>query len=238
MTISSAHRGDSSVFRENTLPAVRSAIAKGAGYVEIDVRLTADGDVVVLHDPTLLRLWEDERPIAATPTADLLAFGDADHRPPLLAEVLALFAVPGVASRLVVDMDDVAPAAPAHRVVAASGVRVDWCGDLAAMRLLRALDADARLWLPWRASRPPTAAELDALRPVTVNAPYLAMTAELAARIHDAGSTVTVWTVDDLDRMRDAIALGADTITTNRLDRLHDLLRDPQPEPLSLEAAR
>lgn len=230
MTISSAHRGDSSVFRENTLPAIRSAIAKRAGYVEIDVRLTADGDVVVLHDPTLSRLWNDDRPISETPTADLAAFGDPDHRPPLLSDVLPLFASPEVVSRLVIDMDDIAPAAAARRVVASSGLSVDWCGDLAAMRLLRSLDAEARVWLPWRASVPPTADELAALRPVTVNAPYQAMTAELAASIHAAGSTVTVWTVDDPDRMRDAIAIGADTITTNRLDRLHELL--------SLEAAR
>ena len=56
-----AHRGDSWALRENTLPAVRSALAKGAAVVEIDVRLTADGDVVVLHDPTLARLWGDPR---------------------------------------------------------------------------------------------------------------------------------------------------------------------------------
>src|SRR5699024_9214407 len=48
-----AHRGDSARERENTLPAIRSAIDYGADYVEIDVRLSADGQVVVLHDPTL-----------------------------------------------------------------------------------------------------------------------------------------------------------------------------------------
>jgi glycerophosphoryl diester phosphodiesterase len=225
-TRASAHRGDSSVFRENTLPAIRSAIVKGAGCVEVDVRVNADGDVIVLHDPTLNRLWGLDRVASETSTAELLQLGDSDHRPPLLNEVLPLFV--GVQSRLVIDMDDVAFAAPAHRVVvdALSGtdVVVDWCGDINAMRLLRELDDDARLWLPWSASRPPTTEELAALTPVTVNSPFPAMTAELAEHIHAVGSTVTVWTVDDPDRMREAIAMGADTITTNRLDRLHEML--------------
>ncbi|MFZ4893027.1 glycerophosphodiester phosphodiesterase [Plantibacter sp. Mn2098] len=228
--IASAHRGDSSVHRENTMPAVRSAIEKGAGYVEIDVRLTADGDVVVLHDPTLTRLWGDERAIADTPTADLLAFGGLEERPPLLADVLPLFI--GVSSLLVIDMDDVAFAAPSHRVVAevlgGTGVAVDWCGDITAMRLLREIDADARVWLPWRELRPPTDDELAAIRPVTVNAPYHAMTAEIAAAVHNAGSSVTVWTVDDPEVMRAVIAMGADTITSNRLDLLHEVLAEAQ----------
>ena len=48
-----AHRGDSSRFRENTIIAIKSAIDSGAAVVEIDVRISKDGKVVVIHDPTL-----------------------------------------------------------------------------------------------------------------------------------------------------------------------------------------
>lgn len=231
----SAHRGDSSVFRENTLPAVRSAIAKGAEVVEIDVRITADGDVVVLHDPTLERLWNDHRPIDAVPTADLASFGGADDRPPLLAEVLPLFS--GAASRLVVDMDDAGFAAPAHAVVAASGVAVDWCGDLDGMRVIRSLDEHARIWLPWRALRVPTAAELAELAPVTVNVPFPIADATFVRGVHDLGLPVTVWTLDDQADLARAFELGVDTITTNKLDRLQAMIAShsatsPVPEVL------
>ncbi|GAB3586450.1 glycerophosphodiester phosphodiesterase [Leifsonia lichenia] len=219
----SAHRGDSSVFRENTLPAVRSAIAKGAEVVEIDVRITADGDVVVLHDPTLERLWNDRRPIDAVPTADLASFGGADDRPPLLAEVLPLFSV--TASRLVIDMDDARFAAPAHAVAAAaSGVTVDWCGDLDGMRVIRSLDEQARIWLPWRALRVPTAAELAELAPVTVNVPFPIADAAFVRGVHDLGLPVTVWTLDDPDDIARAFELGVDSITTNRLDQLQAMI--------------
>lgn len=229
----SAHRGDSSAFRENTLPAVRSAIAKGAEIVEIDVRLTADGDVVVLHDPTLERLWGDPRAIGTVPTADIVALGAPDERPPLLADVLPLFA--GTTSRLVIDLDDARFAAPAHAVAAAAaattGTTVDWCGDLDGMRVLRSLDSAARLWLPWRLLRVPSAAELAELDPVTVNIPFPIADEAFVRGVHHLGLPVTVWTLDEPDDLARALDLGVDTITTNRLDRLQAMIAAAPPVP-------
>lgn len=65
MTLAVAHRGDPLRFRENTLPSVASAITEGADWVEVDVRLTRDGVPVLLHDPTLLRLWRHDRRLDA-----------------------------------------------------------------------------------------------------------------------------------------------------------------------------
>ncbi len=45
-----AHRGASALYPENTLPAFEGAIDAGADLVELDVRLTADGEPVILHD--------------------------------------------------------------------------------------------------------------------------------------------------------------------------------------------
>ena len=50
-----AHRGDSSAAPENTLPAFTGALASGADGVELDVRLTRDGQLIVLHDRLLDR---------------------------------------------------------------------------------------------------------------------------------------------------------------------------------------
>jgi len=50
-----AHRGDLAVAPENTLPAIRSAVEKGAAMIEFDVRRTADGVLVVLHDRSVDR---------------------------------------------------------------------------------------------------------------------------------------------------------------------------------------
>ena len=55
MFLNIAHRGDSINAPENTLPAFELAIEAGATAVEMDLRCTADGHVVVLHDKSIDR---------------------------------------------------------------------------------------------------------------------------------------------------------------------------------------
>lgn len=50
-----AHRGASGTAPENTLPAIDRALKAGADLIEIDVQLTADGQVVLMHDETVDR---------------------------------------------------------------------------------------------------------------------------------------------------------------------------------------
>jgi glycerophosphoryl diester phosphodiesterase len=50
-----AHRGDNKCAPENTLPAVKSAVAKGAPMIEFDVQVTKDGQLVVIHDADVKR---------------------------------------------------------------------------------------------------------------------------------------------------------------------------------------
>ena len=58
-----ARRADSIAAPENTLPAIEAAIAGGADFVELDVRLTADGVPVLMHDAKLDRTTDGEGPI-------------------------------------------------------------------------------------------------------------------------------------------------------------------------------
>jgi glycerophosphoryl diester phosphodiesterase len=50
-----AHRGDLAHAPENTLPSFSQAIQKGADGVELDAKLTSDGQVIVIHDTTVDR---------------------------------------------------------------------------------------------------------------------------------------------------------------------------------------
>jgi len=60
-----AHRGDKLHAPENTLPAFEQAIQKGADGVELDVKLTADGHVVVMHDSAVNRTTDGRGHVAA-----------------------------------------------------------------------------------------------------------------------------------------------------------------------------
>lgn len=84
-----AHRGLHGTVPENTLPAFRLAKEAGVG-VELDVRLTKDGEVVVFHDEDLLRAAEKEGKISDMTYAQLQSvrlFG-SEETIPLLSDVL------------------------------------------------------------------------------------------------------------------------------------------------------
>ena len=69
--IAIAHRGGSLEGEENTLANFARAVALGYGHVETDVHLSADGEVVIHHDPTLSRMTGDPRAIAGLSWAEL-----------------------------------------------------------------------------------------------------------------------------------------------------------------------
>ncbi|QDU31760.1 Glycerophosphoryl diester phosphodiesterase [Anatilimnocola aggregata] len=93
-----AHRGHARAAPENTLAAIRKAIESGADYAEIDVQLTADGHVILLHDRDLKRVARDSRRLADLNLAELrqldvgswFASSFAGERVPTLEEVIAL----------------------------------------------------------------------------------------------------------------------------------------------------
>jgi glycerophosphoryl diester phosphodiesterase len=74
-----AHRGGRGLWPENTLLAFRSAAALGADVLEMDVRQTADGVLVVLHDETVDRTTDGSGPVAALALAALQRL-DAGYR--------------------------------------------------------------------------------------------------------------------------------------------------------------
>jgi len=65
------HRGACKIAPENTLPAAQAAWSAGFDYVEIDVRETSDGDLVVLHDADLTRTTNGAGPVAETAADEL-----------------------------------------------------------------------------------------------------------------------------------------------------------------------
>ncbi|MGH7332667.1 MAG: glycerophosphodiester phosphodiesterase [Candidatus Rokuibacteriota bacterium] len=66
-----AHRGGALLWPENSLTAFENALALGADFLETDVHLTRDGEVVVLHDPTLERTTTGAGRVSEASRADL-----------------------------------------------------------------------------------------------------------------------------------------------------------------------
>ncbi len=84
------HRGARATRPENTITALREG-SRWADYVEIDVRISRDGVLVVIHDPTLERTTDGSGFVRDYTLAELKALDAGEGEPiPTLAEVLAL----------------------------------------------------------------------------------------------------------------------------------------------------
>ncbi|WP_369146800.1 glycerophosphodiester phosphodiesterase [Streptomyces sp. R44] len=218
-----AHRGDPYRVRENTLPSIASAIERGADTVEIDVRLTADGVPVLLHDDTLKRLWGHDRPLSGL-SHELLRELTFDGVPTLREALIA-----AGDHRLMLDLpggneDSVRAIVRTVRECGA-GERVSYCAGAVAMLQVRAADPAAEIALTWTSLAPPRPVLLDAVRPRFLNYRFGLVSRELTERVHRDGLLVSAWTADTKHTMRKLIKNGVDAVTTNRVDALAAVLR-------------
>jgi len=100
VTLNIAHRGASAFAPENTMAAFEKAIELGADVIELDLHLTRDNEIVVIHDDTLDRTTDGSGPVHQRSLGELMRldagrwFGEgfAGQRIPRLAEVLDRFA--------------------------------------------------------------------------------------------------------------------------------------------------
>ncbi|MFI7366179.1 glycerophosphodiester phosphodiesterase [Streptomyces sp. NPDC050149] len=219
-----AHRGDPYRVRENTLLSIRSALERGADAVEIDVRVTRDGVPVLLHDATLERLWGHDVRL------DRLTHQELTERTegavPTLREALLVAG----AHRLMVDLPG-STADSVRRTVGVvrecgAGERAYYCAGPEAMLRVRAADPSAEIAMTWTTLAPPRAALLDAVRPRWLNYRFGLVSRELTDRNHRDGLLVSAWTADTGRTMRRLIRQGVDSITTNRIDVLHKMIRN------------
>ncbi|MFH8469777.1 glycerophosphodiester phosphodiesterase [Streptomyces sp. NPDC017991] len=217
-----AHRGDPYRVRENTLDSLRSALRRGADAVEIDVRPTRDGVPVLLHDDTLKRLWEQDRPLRSLSADEVRGLTSGGI--PTLEEALKATDE----GRLMVDLPGPVDARAVRRIIGVvrdfgAEERVYYCAGAAAMLAVRAAEPAAEIALTWTSLAPPRPALLDAVRPRWLNYRFGLVDRDLVDRVHKDGYLVSVWTPDTRRSMRRLLDTGVDSITTNRVDTLRAL---------------
>jgi glycerophosphoryl diester phosphodiesterase len=213
-----AHRGEPVGHRENTLPAFAAAVALGADWVEIDLRRTRDGAIVVLHDQTLERLWGLGASVGDVDLAEVVALGEGDVVIPTLADVLQAVPLP-----LMVDFtrrEVVAGALEAVQSARALQRCLFVTGNVAALQQLRAASAGARIGLTWLDGPEPPLALLHELRAEYWNPMFGLLTAEGVDAVHQASLRVSTWTVDSPEDMTRVVEAGVDAAVSNRIAAL------------------
>jgi len=214
------HRGAMAYAPENTLASFREARRRGASWVEIDVKLTADGVPILMHDASLTRTMGIDRLVAETPRAELPA------EVPTFEQAIACFLELGLGCNVEIKPCEGREAETAR--VTVETLRRAWPAALPAPllssfkdeSLKAAMDAApefARALLlgelvdgwPMRAQ---------AVGATGMNVGRRKLTAAGAVAIKRAGYALSVWTVNDPDEARALVGMGADCIITDAPD--------------------
>lgn len=238
-----AHRGGGDEAPENTVEAFAHARSLGVRDIETDAHVTADGKVVLVHDPSVDRVTDGTGAVAMMTWREISRLRNPEGgRIPLLSEVLEEF--PDLAFNIDAKEDEVvAPLLDVladhdafGRVLIASfserrlervrrsgheGLSTS-LGSTAVARLLAAAETGTNP-TTWHVPGPRQGVR--AVQVPVSYGPVGVVSRRFVATAHAAGIAVHVWTVDDAEEMVRLLDLGVDGIVTDRPTMLRDILR-------------
>src|SRR5512146_139161 len=230
-----AHRGASALHPENTLHAFIAAAGLGVDMCEFDVRMTRDGEVVVIHDATVNRTTDGRGRVAAMSLAAIkrldagIRFGAEfrGERIPTLAEVAGALARAG-GGKCGMDVE-----------LKARGLESRVCGilrgcgaiesaivssfDRDQLKTVAAQEPGLRLALLGEKAPAALLEAAAAMHAFAIAPRFDIADVDLCAEAHRRGLAVYVWTVDDAAAMRRLAAAGVDGIMTNNPQKLREM---------------
>jgi glycerophosphoryl diester phosphodiesterase len=247
------HRGAAGCAPENTLGGLRRARALGCRWVEFDVRLTADGELILLHDERLERTTDGAGEARTLPLSTIRRhdaggwFGSAfsGERVPTLAEAIEVLAELGLGA--VVELK----AEPGLEVETGSAA-ADLLARLWPLQLpaplissfLPAALAAARDRVPAIArglllrDRPPDWRVLaEGLGCATIHADHQYLRPATVAEIRDWGYSVLAYTVNDAARARELFAWGVASVFSDVPHMILDEAADGALRPADLSGS-
>jgi glycerophosphoryl diester phosphodiesterase len=229
-TFAAAHRGLSSEQPENTLKAFGAAVAAGFPALEMDLHLTRDGHVVIVHDGALSRTTDGEGEVADLDLGEVQAFDTGAGPVPTLASLFDLLeAWDGL-----YNLEVKAPEALAGTLDLAAA-RVPGRFQVSSMHpgiLLEARDLGAQASLALIPLGPLEEDDWQAAADAGcqwVNVDHDFLDAEAVGLAHAAGLKVGSWTVNDPVRAKELAALGVQCVITDAR-AVWDALRPAAPK--------
>lgn len=215
------HRGAAGHAPENTVRAIEAGIACGADFVEIDLRRTADGALVALHDATVDRTTDGTGRIDRLPLRDVKRLdAGGGQRIPTLEEALDAadgrvglmleLKVRGIARQA---LEAVRRSGFANPVLYASFLHE----ELAAVRTA---DPDAPLMALFDRVPPPSVARARTYAASHVGLRHSRTTRRLVNTLHRAGLLAFVYTPNRPRNIQHALSLGVDGVISNFPERI------------------
>jgi glycerophosphoryl diester phosphodiesterase len=221
-----SHRTHMGTHPENSLAGIAAALAEGVDGIEIDVRASADGVPLLLHDATLARTHRDPRALATLTAAEARALGV-----PALQE--ALLAISGRATLYIEvkerGLDEAV--ARAVRAADAAGWCWIWAFDPGAARECRAALPEVPVALNASPESPAYFGYDSSIEEcarsgfAAVSLDSRLVTAGLVQQAHTRGLLVFTWTVDEPAEIERVLAAGVDGVCGNFPPRIRAVIQ-------------
>jgi len=234
------HRGAATYAPENTLASLREARARGATWVEFDVKLSGDGVLMLMHDDSLKRTAGLDRPASATHWTEIsgldaggwMAPRFAGLRVPTFAETITCLGDEDLGANIEIKPSPGRESETARATV--EMLRAQWPAHLPTPLLSSFKDAALAAALEAAPEYPRAIlideladdwrARAEAVGAVGVNTNGKKLVAGRAAEIKAAGYLLSVYTINDGAKARELVAMGADCVITDSPDVILDAL--------------
>ncbi len=231
-----AHRGASKKAPENTLAAFRYALDSGADYIELDVQLTKDEQLVVFHDEKLDRTTDGKGKLTDFTYEELqqLSAGSwfgkegkfAEERIPLLSEVFELIGNDILLNIEIKNRGDALLTAEKTVDMINQYHFVDSCYvtsfSYAALKRVKQLDPNIKTGLIANVATTTAFTQLKYIDALSMN--HLLVNSTVVNNAHQNGKRIFVWTVDNNSEIKNMMALGVDNIITNRPEKASEIV--------------
>ena len=219
--ILTGHRGAAELEPENTLLSIQKAIDLEVDQIEIDVHLTRDQHLVVIHDTTVDRTTDGQGAVADLTLAEIKQLdAGKGERIPTLQEVIDL-----VRGKVVLQIELKGPdtAEPVVRTVERNRIENEILLTSFVherLREARRLNSSLALGALW--SNPPDDACEQAIDigAIGIHIQYENIDAQLVQKAHAHGLLIRAWNPDTAEEIQQIIDLGVDAIGSNRPDLL------------------
>ena len=212
-----AHRGASFLEPENTLKAIERAIKMGANFVEVDVRVSKDNELVIMHDPDVNRTTDGNGLIKDYTVQELKNFDAGEGESiPTLEEVIACvkdsigliieIKEPGTEVKILEKVDE----HNLENVILTSFYHKS-------IKNARKTDPSVDAGIIF-AGQPVDVNQMVSSAGANVIFPgYKYLDEDLIKQAHGNGISVYPWTVDDEEMFEKLVEMGVDGIVTNKL---------------------
>jgi glycerophosphoryl diester phosphodiesterase len=228
------HRGASAYLPDNTMESFRQAVADKADMIELDVRKTVDGELVLYHD------WYLKDDFGISKTAAMATYDE-----------LAAFCLTRGVQLTTLDevLSELGSKVPLNIELKAGGYEQDVLAALGRYDMsagfvlssffpwvilkLKSLDSKVRTgWIVGQEQvlflnqfgGPPVELLFGLMKAESVHLHFKIITAGLVEHFHNRGFSVQAWTVDDLKVTKKLIDFGIDAIITNKPGQLRAFL--------------